>query len=80
LFRSLFHYAKFSLFVSASLRRDLIAHALLNPYFFLNLEKWNHYSGNSHENAHVISGGDESTKTAWGMLHSWDSIDDTGNG
>ena len=51
-----------------------------NRDFFLNLEKWNHYSGNSPENAHVIYGGDESVKTAWGMLHSWNSIDDIDNG
>jgi predicted AAA+ superfamily ATPase len=46
-----------------------------NRDFFLNLVKWNHYSGNSPENAHVIYGGDESIKTAWGMLHSWKSLD-----
>ncbi len=49
-----------------------------NRDFFLNLEKWNHYSGNSPENTHVIYGGDESIKTAWGMLHSWNSIDAIG--
>ena len=46
-----------------------------NRDFFLNLEKWNGYSGNLPENSHVVYGGDESVNTASGMLHSWNSID-----
>jgi uncharacterized protein len=47
-----------------------------NRGFFLNIEKWNSYSGNSPENSHVIYGGDESVKTSSGRLHSWNSLDD----
>ena len=46
-----------------------------NPDFFLNMEKWNGWSGNRPENSHVVYGGDESVKTARGMLHSWKSLD-----
>jgi predicted AAA+ superfamily ATPase len=44
-----------------------------NTDFFGNLSTWNRYSGNLPENSHVIYGGDETIKTASGMLHSWKS-------
>ncbi len=47
-----------------------------NRDFFMNLEKWNGYSGNSPENSHIVYGGDENFKNSWGMVHSWNSIDD----
>ena len=43
--------------------------------FFTNLEKWNGWSGNKHENSHVIYGGDKSIQTSSGILHSWQSLD-----
>jgi hypothetical protein len=42
----------------------------------MNLEKWNGYSGNLPENSHVVYGGDENFNNSWGMVHSWNSIDD----
>ena len=48
-----------------------------NRDFFLNLEKWNGYSGNQPENSHVVYGGDESVQTSPGKLHSWKSLDFT---
>ena len=47
-----------------------------NRDFFMNPEKWNGYSGNLPENSHVVYGGDEYFKNSWGMVHSWNSIDD----
>jgi hypothetical protein len=47
-----------------------------NRDFFLNLEKWNGYSGNLPENSHVVYGGDESIRTALGIVHPWNSIDE----
>jgi hypothetical protein len=47
-----------------------------NRDFFMNLEKWNGYSGNLPENSHVVYGGDENFNNSWGMVHSWNSIDD----
>ena len=46
-----------------------------NRDFFLNIEKWNRYSGNQPENSHVVYGGDESVHTSSGMLHAWKSLD-----
>jgi hypothetical protein len=48
-----------------------------NRDFFLNIEKWNGYSGNQPENSHVVYGGDESVQTSSGMLYSWKSLDFT---
>ena len=48
-----------------------------NHDFFLNLEKWNGYSGNKPEYSHVVYGGDESVQTSSGKLHSWKSLDFT---
>jgi len=47
-----------------------------NRDFFMNLEKWNGYSGNLPENSHVVYGGDDNFKNSWGTIHSWNSIDD----
>lgn len=49
-----------------------------NRDFFLNIEKWNGYSGNLPEDSYVVYGGDESVKTTSGLLHSWNSIDTIG--
>lgn len=46
-----------------------------NHDFFLNIEKWNGWSGNQPENAHIVYGGDESVQTSLGKLHSWQSLD-----
>jgi hypothetical protein len=49
-----------------------------NRDFFLNLKKWNNYSGSLADKSFVVYGGDESIKTASGMLLSWKSIDEIG--